>query len=219
MRFTIEEYARRFRMSEEDVRSKLHAKGLNYIIEDGTTYIIVPRSSMSDTATPPIEEAPKATEPARLKPTVATIIALYQKENRQLKEKILQLETKIDTLIADKEQMLRDERDRIEHVYSNKDEQLKNILELINTKLMLSEKPTVHDVDVSESEPIEASYQQHDYVELRQYLKSLDIKSSVRKQIRQRFAEAFGKDVRIIQQNGQFFLDFSKYDYSDLLKH
>ncbi|MDX1295741.1 MAG: hypothetical protein R3302_05720, partial [Sulfurimonadaceae bacterium] len=147
------------------------------------------------------------------------IIALYQKENRHLKEKIAQLEEKIDGLIADKEQMLRDERDRIEQVYSNKDEQLKNILELINTKLMLTQKSEVHDVDVDQDEPIEASWDHKEYVELRQYLKSLDIKSSDRKMIRKRFAEAFGSDVRIIQQNGQFFLDFSKYDYSDLLKH
>jgi seryl-tRNA synthetase len=150
---------------------------------------------------------------------VGTIIALYQKENRHLKEKIVQLEAKIDRLIADKEQMLRDERDRIEQVYSNKDEQLKNILELINTKLMLTQKSEVHDVDVHDDEPIEASWDQRDFVELRHYLKSLDIKSAERKMIRRRFAEAFGSDVRIIQQNGQFFLDFSKYDYSDLLKH
>jgi hypothetical protein len=225
MRFTIDEYSKRFRMSQEMVRSKLREKRLNYIIEEGVTYIIVPRSTL----TPPHLQAtdlPSVPEPAaplqaapKPKTTVATIIALYQKENRQLKEKIQQLETKIDKLIADKEQMLRDERDRIEQVYSNKDEQLKNILELINTKLMLSEKPTVHDVDFSDDDPIEATWQHDDFVELRRYLKSLDLKASERKAIRRRFAEAYGSDIRIIQQNGQFYLDFSKYDYSDLLKH
>ncbi|MDX1296481.1 MAG: hypothetical protein R3302_09435, partial [Sulfurimonadaceae bacterium] len=137
MRFTIDEYSQRFKMSKEMVNSRLRDKRLNYIIEDGTTYIIVPRSSLRDQQQPPEAQqdpAPaKAPAPAKPKTTVATIIALYQKENRHLKEKIVQLEAKIDGLIADKEQMLRDERDRIEQVYSNKDEQLKNILELINT--------------------------------------------------------------------------------------
>ncbi len=224
MRFTIDEYSQRFKMSKEMVNSRLRDKRLNYIIEDGTTYIIVPRSTLRSRPQHAAEEpqesaAPSAPAPAKPKTTVATIIALYQKENRHLKEKITQLEAKIDGLIADKEQMLRDERDRIEQVYSNKDEQLKNILELINTKLMLSEKPTVHDVDVSHEEPIDASWQHDDFVELRHYLKSLDIKSSDRKTIRKRFAEAYGSDVRVIQQNGQFYLDFSKYDYTDLLKH
>lgn len=230
MRFTIDEYSKRFKMSKEMIHSKLRSKRLNYIIEEGTTYIIVPRSSINDPESERIEEKLKTDiirnsglETEKPKVTVATIIALYQKENRHLKDKIVQLEAKIDGLIADKEQMLREERDRIEQVYTTKDEQLKNILELINTKLLLSEKTaqnkTVHDVDVTEEEPIEASWHQNDFVELRQYLKSLDIKSSERKLIRQRFAEAYGKDIRIIQQNGQFFLDFSKYDYSDLLKH
>ncbi len=229
MRFTIDEYAQRFKMSREMVRAKLRDKRLNYIIEEGTTYIIVPRSSLNSAQlreidTPETEIEPQrapdpAPAPVKPKTTVATIIALYQKENRHLKEKISQLEAKIDRLIADKEQMLRDERDRIEQVYSNKDEQLKNILELINTKLMLTQKSEIHDVDVHHDEPIDASIDQKDFVELRQYLKSLDIKSAERKTIRRRFAESYGSDIRIIQQNGQFFLDFSKYDYSDLLRH
>ncbi len=224
MRFTIDEYSKRFRMSKEMIRSKLRERRLNYIIEEGTTYIIVPRSSLGEERLRAIEEGVKNTQaqpqPApKPKTTVGTIIALYQKENRQLKERIHRLEAKIDNLIADKEQMLRDERDRIEQLYSKKDEQLKSILELLNTKLMLSDKSTVHDVDLSDDEPIDASWQQSDFVELRHYLKALDLKSAERKMIRRRFAEAYGSDVRVIQQNGQFYLDFSKYDYTDLLRH
>lgn len=231
MRFTIDEYSQRFKMSKEMINSRLRNRRLNYIIEEGTTYIIVPKTSLDETPkdeetkatqTPPPQ--PKSTRPTRPKTTVGTIIALYQKENLQLKEKIKELELKIDRLIGDKEKMLRDERDRIEKVYSNKDEQLKTILELVNTKLMLTQKTTVHDVDSTttastEEEPIDATWQQSDFVELRQYLRSLDLKTADRKRIKRQFAEAYGSDVRIIQQNGQFYLDFSKYDYSDLLKH
>lgn len=233
MRFTIDEYSRRFKMSKEMISSKLRSKRLNYIIEDGTAYIIVPRSSVDEPQRRAIhEESMQSKEkepekkiappPAKPKTTVGTIIALYQKENHQLKLKIKELEEKIDRLIADKEQMLRDERDRIEKVYSNKDEQLKTILELVNTKLMLSQPPSaMHDIDLSPEEPIDASWQQseNDFVELRHHLKRLGIKSSERKQIKKRFAEAYGSDIRVIQQNGQFYLDFSKYDYSDLLSH
>jgi hypothetical protein len=228
MRFTVDEYSQRFKMSKEMIHSKLKNRRLNYIIEDGTTYIIVPRNMLDDTPheaknQQPVQETPAAAKPVRPKTTVGTIIALYQKENLQLKQKIKELELKIDKLISDKEQMLRDERDRIEKVYSNKDEQLKTILELVNTKLMLTQTSTVHDVEsTSEKEPeeaIDASWQQSDFVELRQYLKSLELKSPEKKSIKKRFAEAYGSDIRVIQQNGQFYLDFSKYDYSDLLKH
>lgn len=227
MRFTIDEYSKRFKMSKEMISSRLKNKRLNYIIEEGTTYIIVPRSSLDEPQRKAIHEETKqvrqektaAQAPAKPKTTVGTIIALYQKENHQLKQKIKELETKIDKLIDDKEQMLRDERDRIEKVYSNKDEQLKTILELVNTKLMLSQPDqTVHEVEPAQEEAIDASWQQSDFVELRHYLKSLELPSSARKAVKRRFAEAYGSDVRIIQQNGQFFLDFGKYDYSDLLK-
>ncbi len=221
MRLTLDEYSKHFKMSKEMINSKLRTKKLNYIIENGITYIIVPRSSLQKEKAQEIHKEKsikKETKPfSKPKTTVATVLALYQRENKQLKEKILQLEAKIDKLIDDKEQMLRDERDRIEKVYSSKDEQLKNILELINTKLMLEQQPqTIHDVEPLEKQ--EDTVKEHSQlVELRDYLKTLDIKSHQRKIIKKRFLSVYSSDVRIIQQNGKLYLDFSKYDYSDLL--
>jgi len=234
MRFSIDEYSRRFKMSKEMIHSRMRNKRLNYIIEDGVTYIIVPRSSLDselrreiheekkaevrevrqETETPPVQ--PSA--PAPKKTTVGTIIALYQKENQQLKIRIKELEAKIDRLIDDKEQMLIEERNRIEKVYANKDEQLKSILELINTKMLTAPSETVHDIDIDE-ENYDSGWGPNHLVELKKYLKTLELSTSVRKMIKRRFALAYGNDVRVIQQNGEFFLDFSKYDYSDLLNH
>jgi len=128
MRFTIDEYAKRFKMSKEMIHSRLKNKRLNYIIEDGVTYIIVPRSSLEPSQreamrnetknvqpSMPAEPsaAPKAAAPAKPKTTVGTIIALYQRENQQLKNRIKELEAKVDRLIDDKERMLIEERNRI----------------------------------------------------------------------------------------------------------
>jgi hypothetical protein len=244
MRFSIDEYSKRFKMSKEMIHSRMRNKRLNYIIEDGITYIIVPRSSLDAEMRREIHEEkiserqnkvqetqteqPSEPQPSTLtqprKTTVGTIIALYQKENRQLKQRIRELEAKIDKLIDDKERMLINERNRIEQVYTNKDEQLKTILELINTKL-LSASPqlsTVHDVHLhqgDESYESDTHLPRTRYVELKNYLKSLHIPPETRKTIKRRFAIAYGSDARIIQQNGAFYLDFSKYDYSDLLEH
>ncbi len=222
VKLTIDEYAARFKMSKEMIHSRVRAKRLEYTIEGGVTYIILkePRPAAQHT---PNSSAPSPTQ-VRPKTTVGTIIALYQKENQQLKTRMKELETKIDRLIDDKEQMLRDERDRIEKIYTSRDEQLKTFLELVNTKLLLtspSTDNTVHDVDVDPKENIhlEASWQNSNFIELRKYLKQLELDPSQKKQIKKRFANGYGHDVRVIQQNGEFFLDFSKYDYSDLLKH
>lgn len=213
MKYTIDEYSKKFKMSKEMIHSKLKAKKLKYIIQDNQAIILTDETSTTIKKTP--KQLPTTT---KSRPTVATILALYQKENKQLKEKIIQLENKIDKLIDDKEQMLRDERDKIENLYNTKDEQLKHILELINTKLMIENgSNTIHEVETLQAHKNEESTQKSQLVELRDYLKTLDIKSQQRKIIKKRFLSIYDSDIRIIQQNGKLYLDLSRYDYSDLL--
>jgi len=144
--------------------------------------------------------------------TAATVIELYKRENRALKEKIKELEAKIDKLIDDKERMLREERDRIEKVYSDKDKQLKNILELINAKLQFEKDKHLN--TIHELEPLESKSNR---VELKSYLKSLDLDSHERKIIKKRFYSVKGEDIRVQEQNGKIYLDLGKFDYTDLL--
>ena len=224
MRLTLDEYSKHFKMSKEMIHSKLRAKKLNYIIENGVTYIIVTRSSVEPQQRKEIKTEQKSSStqvPTKQKTTVAMVLSLYQKENKQLKEKILQLEAKIDKLIDDKEQMLRDEMSKIEKVYSAKDEQLKTILELVNTKLLSQQNTTVH-----EAEPIEQKNKDakdvelvDEIVELKEYLKTLDLEPYQRKIIKKRFLAVYNSDIRVIKQNGKLYLNFSKYDYSDLLEY
>lgn len=220
MRLTIDEYCKHFKMSKEMVNSKVKAKKLNYIIENGITYIIATKSPLSEDKISKEKKITTNSDRKALKPrtTVATVLALYQKENSFLKNKIVQLEAKIDKLIDDKEQMLRDERDKIEHLYNSKDEQLKNILELINSKMELErENSTIHEIEsYSHNDNVEITHNT-DIIELKEYLKSLGIKSSQRKAIKKRFLDVYDSDIRIILKNGKLYLDFSKYDYSDLL--
>ena len=218
MRLTIDEYSRHFKMSKEMIHSKLRSKKLNYIIENGETYIIVPKSKTDNDTFKEIKEKKakqdKSMPTTSQKPkiTVATLIELYKRENRALKERIKELEAKIDRLIDDKEQMLREERERIEKVYAAKDEQLKTILELINAKLQMEQQSlsAAHDIEAIASTPSQR-------VELKEYLKSLDLEPAQRKIIKKRFQAVKGSDIRVQEQNGKIYLDFGKYDYSDLL--
>lgn len=219
MRFTVDEYAKTFKMSKEMIQNKLRTKRLNYIIEGGVTYIIVPRSSLDEDKRRELTQTAKpASAPAPQKTTVGMIIALYQKENQQLKLKIKELEAKIDRLVNDKEQMLIAERERIEEIYTAKDEQLKNFFEVINTKLLLSQENKVHDVDISAT-PITAAPQTtgSGIIELKRYLKFIGMSSDERKAVRRRFELAYGSDVRVIQKEGEFYVDLSRYDYTDFL--
>ena len=222
MRFSIDEYAKTFKMSKEMIQNKIRTKRLNYIIESGVTYIIVPKSSLDDDKRQEIQESSKQATVSNVpvtaspKTSVGMVISLYQKENHHLKLKIKELEAKIDRLVNDKEDMLIAERTRIEEIYIAKDEQLKSILEVLSSKLMLSNNSnTVHDVDVSQ--PNALSIEPKGVIELKRYLKFIGLGSEDRKQVRHRFSERFGSDIRIIQKEGVFYVDLSKYDYTDLL--
>jgi len=217
MRLTLDEYSAHFKMSKEMINSKLRAKTLNYIIEDGVTYIIATKNSLKSEKTQ--EQEVIKNPPAKPKTTVAMVLSLYQRENKQLKDKIVQLEAKIDKLIDDKEQMLRDEMSKIEQVYSKKDEQLKNILELINTKLIAEQTQTIHEVETLEKKEIKEKKKKAEVVELKEYLKTLKLESYQKKVIKKRFLAVYGSDIRVMKENGRLYLDFSKYDYSDLLEY
>ncbi len=214
MRFTVEEYAQAYSISPEMVHSRLRRNRLNYIVENGTTYIVVPKHQ--------VPEQREEKDNTQRKTTVATVISLYQKENHYLKLKIKELEEKVDRLVSEKEQLLKDERGRIEKVYEDKDTQLRTILELINTKLLqenASAQPSIEDAttQVAIEANLESESKDDQPVELKQYLRSLGLKSSQRKTIKRRFAEAFGADSRVLLKNGLFYLDFDRFDYSDLL--
>ncbi|MDF1882090.1 hypothetical protein JHD50_12405 [Sulfurimonas sp. MAG313] len=229
MRFTIDEYSKAYSISAEMVHSRLRRNRLNYIVEDEITFIVVPKhqvpAHVNNLSTPSKDSmAPKqasSSTPIEKKTTVATVIGLYQKENHYLKMKIDKLEAKVDRLVQDKENLLQDERKRIEKVYKDKDTQLKSILELINIKLIQENQTHIPLASIDEIQPHiqeEIPVLSSEPLELKSYLRSLNLKSSQRKVIKRRFAEAFGSDSRVLLKNGLFYLDISRYDYSDLLK-
>jgi len=211
MKLTIDEYAKKYKMSKQMVYTKIKAKSLDFVVENGEYFIVVAKEKHSNA---PVHK--------KEKPTVAMVISLYQKENKQLKNKIAQLEAKIDKLVAEKEQMLREERDKIEYLFHKKDEQLKNILELINAKMKIEQTQKIHEIEIEDTQTITTTIQPNNettyLVELKDYLKSLNLKPSQKKSIKKRFLKAYDSDVRVIKKDGKIYLDLTKYDYSDFLE-
>ena len=113
--------------------------------------------------------------------------------------------------------MLREEMKNIDKVYNAKDEQLKTILELLSTQFKAQHENSLHEVEtISNNTKIDNV---QPIIELKEYLKTLDLESYQRKVIKKRFLAVYNEDIRVIKQNGKIYLDFSKYDYSDLLKY
>lgn len=207
MKLTIDEYSKKYKMSKEMVNSKIKNNQLNSVVQDDMVYVVISDAKPQNQ----VVVKPKKT-------TVGMVISLYQRENKLLKDKIEQLEAKIDKLIDDKEQMLKAERDKIESVYIQKDQQLRNILELINSQIVSTKENEIHDVTHYEITHKNLENEET-LVELKKYLKTLNINSEQKKGIKDRFINSYDEDIRVIKKDEKFYLDFSKYDYSDLLKY
>lgn len=209
----MDEYSKQFKVSKEMINSKLKSKKLDYVIENGITYISTNKkqNNLVKLANEQRENSKIYIPLEKQKVTVSTVLSLYQKENQQLKNKIIELENKIDKLIYEKEQILREEKEHIENIYKSKDIQLHTILKLINQKSIV-EQPIKQVLSISKE-----SKKNQNYIELKEYLKNSDMKSYKKKIIKKRFLDSYNDDIRIINQNGKIYLDFSKYDYSDLL--
>lgn len=222
MKLAEDEYCRHFKISKEILSSRIRTKKVECVVDNGIKYILfTPNEPIHyDKASEISKEviSPSShTLTLKSKVTVATILALYHKENAILKRKIVQLETKVDRLTNEKEQLLKDELDKLENFYIAKDRQLKNILELVNNKMISDKKESiVHEVQ-SYNDFIDDNGNKQELIELKEYLKSLGLKSTKRKAIKKRFLDLQDGDIRIIQQGTGLYLDFSRYDYSDLL--
>ncbi|MDD5158323.1 hypothetical protein [Sulfurimonas sp.] len=224
MKLTEDEYCKHFKISKELLSSKIRAKKVVCVIENDTTYILASDNSIYKGSNNILETSKDIVltnnhaSTHKAKVTVATVLALYHKENAILKRKIVQLEGKVDRLIDEKEQILKDELNKLENFYSAKDRQLKNILELVNDKMISSDKElTIHDVESYSTFSDDSGESRHKLIELKEYLKSLGLKSTKRKTIKKKFLNLQNSDIRIITQDGELYLDFSRYDYSDLL--
>ncbi|MBN2782688.1 MAG: hypothetical protein JXQ66_05550 [Campylobacterales bacterium] len=205
MKLTIDEYSKKYKMSKEMINSKIKNNQLKLLSEDGVNYIQTQDKTVSNQVATNTKKA-----------TVGMVISLYQNENKFLKEKIEKLEDKIDRLIEEKENMLRAERDRIESIYIQKDKQIRDILDLINSQIVVEKNTQIHDVPHYEITHKMVD-DEDNLVELKKHLKSLNINSEQKKVIKDRFENSYD-DIRVIKKDEKFYLDFSKYDYSDLLK-
>ena len=146
---------------------------------------------------------------------------LLEEQNSQLQSKVEKLEGETRTLRDQKEEMLIQERIKIEQIYKEKDEQLKNILSTISSQFMLNAPASAHneehfDAEI-EAQPEQQESKKGELISLKKYLKKHNFSEKKREKIKNKFLKKAKKDERIIIIGGKFYIDTIKYDYSDLI--
>jgi FtsZ-binding cell division protein ZapB len=116
-KMTVAEAAEHFKISKEAIHNRVRRGTLNSVIENGVKYVLLP------------DDKPKAQADSRFHDYI-------EKENERLKEKNEKLEAEINRLRDQREQMLIEEREKIEQIYKERDEQLKSVLQVFASKLL-----------------------------------------------------------------------------------
>ncbi|UFS62652.1 hypothetical protein LOH54_00625 [Sulfurimonas sp. HSL-3221] len=116
-KMTVAEAAEHFKVSKEAIHNRIRRGTLNSIIENGVKYVL-----LSDAKPAPAADS--------------RFHDYIEKENERLKTKNEQLEAEVNRLRDQREAMLIAEREKVEQIYKERDEQLKNVLQVFASKLL-----------------------------------------------------------------------------------
>jgi len=209
---TILEAAEHFGVSKEAIHNRVRRGSLSVEVVNGIKLVTIDAS------------APKKQQQVKRKATATTQVnndkyyTLLEEQNTQLQAKVEKFEQEVSKLRDQKENMLIEERVKIEQIYRDKDEQLKSILHTLSSELMLK-PPVVEKEEHLEAEiELEEPKKNSELISLKKYLKSQNISKKRSEKIKARFKKKAKNEKKIIVLSGKYYIDIIKYDYTDLIK-
>ena len=203
-KLNVSEAAAYFRVSKEAIHNRVRRGSLEVVVENGIKMVLI----NEDTRAKVVKKSASILSSSK---NDERYYKLLQEQNEKLQFKVEKLEGETRMLRDQKELMLIEERKKIEAIYKDKDEQLKNILSTLSSQfLQLQEKPI--EVEIQELEnPADKSV-----ISLKKYLKSKNFSEKKLKRVRKIFLKKSKKDARIISVEGKLFVNPAKHSYSDL---
>ena len=200
---TIDEAAKYYKVSKEAIHNRIRRGTLKAVIENSIKYVLIDPNAKKR-----ISSTTKGASVA-----VDGFNTFLKEQNKELQQKIEKLEAETRRLREEKEQLLIEERKRIEQIYKEKDEQLKNILTTISSKFLLETKP------LQEEEHLEAEIEEPlepEIISLKKFLKRSSLSQKKREKLYTKIKKIAKKDERFFTKNSKIYLDLSLFDYSDL---
>ena len=206
-KMTIADAAEYFNVSKEAIHNRIRRGSLDCIVDNGVKYVAVESAKGNNTSTN-IASDNRYTQ-------------YIEQENERLREKVDTLEKETTRLRDQREQMLIDERVKVEQIYKERDAQLRSVLHVVATKFLSHvNTDTVMEeanaIDAINADVVEGSVEE--WVSLKSFLKLKRYSDKEKKKIKNRFETLADQDSRLMVQSGKIYLNPSEYDYSDLLR-
>ena len=211
-KYTVADAAQKLGVSKEAIHNRVRRGSLKSVIENGVKLVL-------------IESGVVAKSTARKTPVKTALhvddryYKLLEEQNAKLQQRVDNLEGETRSLRDQKEQMLIQERKKIEQIYKDKDEQLKHLLQSIASQFMLNPpQPQEHleaEIEIIEDK---SNKEEDKIISLKKYLKQLKCSVKDKEKIIKKFDKKVKKDDRIILVDKKYYLNLTKYDYSDIIK-
>ena len=215
-KMSIADAAEYFGVSREAIHNRIRRGSLESVVEDGVKLVEI------SAAAKPSRNANR-TNTTKTHASDSKYYKLLEEQNAKLQERVETLEGETRSLRDQKEQMLIEERIKIEQIYKDKDEQLKNILTTLSSQFILNAPSEVTEV---QEETLEAEIEteissevdgKSKVISLKKYLKKHKISEKKSKKIKAKFKKEASRDNRIITIGKKHYINLDKYDYKNLL--
>ena len=209
-KMTVAEASEHFKVSKEAIHNRIRRGTLDCVIEHGTKYVLLDDNKESQPATAAGNDK---------------YYSYIEQENAVLKAKISELEGETRSLREQREQMLIEEKVKIEQIYKERDAQLKSVLQVVASKFLTHQKmeeaieEVISEPEVVLDDVIDVVDEKDDeIVSLKQFLKLKMYSKKKRNKIKARFEKYAFDDERILVIKGKIYLKPNYFDYGDLIK-
>jgi len=213
-KMTVAEASEYFKVSKEAIHNRIRRGTLDCVIEHGTKFVVVGDAK---------------TESSTASNGNDKYYSYIEQENAVLKAKISELEGETRSLREQREQMLIEEKVKIEQIYKERDAQLKSVLQVVASKFLTHQNmdEVIEEVVTTEAETLTPDLDDvidviddnsDEVVSLKQFLKLKMYSKKKREKIKSRFEKRMFEDERIIVKKKKVYLKPNHFDYSDLIK-
>jgi hypothetical protein len=203
-KLTVQDAALKLGISKEAIHNRIRRGSLESVVEDDVKFVIIDEKTI-------VTKKRTTTNRQALNSNDKRYYKLLEEQNEELKSKVNTLEDETRSLRDQKEQMLIDERKKIEQIHNDKDEQLKNILSSFSSKLLEAPQEIVEAEIEDDNESTK-----NNLISLKKYIKNRGFSDKKAKKIKDKFKKFAKTDSRIIIIGKKYYIDLTKHDYSDL---
>ncbi|MBL0687716.1 MAG: integrase [Sulfurospirillum sp.] len=201
-KLTVADMAKYLSISKEAIYNRLRRNTLESVTQDGKKYVLL---------TPNVEKEAKLPKKRGAANSVNNeYVSLLKNQVEELKEKNEKLESVRDRLYYEKENILIESQNKIEKIYKERDEQLKNILVLTNMPTLehkYQEKPIEVAENIKEDIVEQICKTFIEWELLKDRLQKIGFADIHRKKITKKIEQKIGENQHVKISNDKIYID------------